>query len=80
MATYYALTTENSRMLGWHILAEATTRDEARRRAHEALGPVRVGDIHDDTYRANLRIVSRTAAIRRFGLRHRLACGCCNAE
>lgn len=74
MPTYYALTTDNAQALGWVILASALTRREAetRGRAH-VLGT----DTCAQTRRDNLRVVSRTAAIRRYGLRHLLACSCC---
>lgn len=63
--TYYAITTENRDMLGWTILAEATTRRAAAARGNEQ---IRGMDIHADTRRTNLRVVSRARAIRIYEL------------
>jgi hypothetical protein len=74
MSMYYALTTEDAQMLGWSILASARTRREAEAHGNEQI----VGmDMSADTRRKNLRVVSRTVAVRKFGLRHPLVCGCC---
>lgn len=62
MATYYALTTENAAMSGWHILAIAGTRNDALARGEQLIGTGT--DIFSDTRRKNLTVLSETAALR----------------
>ena len=63
MATYYALTTENAAMSGWHILAIAGTRYEALLVGDRLIGAGT--DIHTDTRRKNLTVLSETVALRK---------------
>ena len=66
MATYYAISSENVERNGWTILARADSPDTA---LHSAAGDdVLLGtDIIADTWRKNLRVVSKTALLRLVG-------------
>ena len=75
MATYYALTTQNSQMSGWSIVAHGTDQAAVREDAYRILSgrpdgdcSARVQDIYLDTELKNLRIVSKTRARRCYGI------------
>lgn len=61
MATFYAVTTENTAACGWTVLGVASTKAAAEA---EANSKITGNGIHAETRRTNLRVVSRSAAIR----------------
>ena len=63
-AEYVALSTINARMTGWDVLARGSDKPAVEQQAWDAI----VGnDIYADTLRKNLRVVSRSAALRLAG-------------
>lgn len=67
MPTFYALTSTNP-AAGYDIIAVASDRATAQQRADAALTGDRTRDIYLDTQLKNLVVVSRTTALRRYGV------------
>ena len=69
--TYYALTTLNKWLLGWRIAGIGATAAEAEREALATLPPLCEDNFAAQADHRNLRVVSRTAARRQYGINDR---------
>jgi len=70
MATYVAVTTTNGQN-GFYEVARGSNKEDVRQQAEEAIGGVATGygtDIYKQTEHANLHVVSKTEAKRKFGV------------
>lgn len=63
--TYYAVSTENFQMCGMSLLGIGSTRAEAESEALENLGALNPTDFRSQTWHKNLRVVSKTEALRK---------------
>ena len=63
--TYYAVSTENFQMCGMTLLGIGSSPAQAESEALEILGPLCATDFRSQTWHKNLRVVSKTEAMRK---------------
>ena len=63
--TYVALSTENFQMCGFTVLAVESSEAEAEAAAETRLGKLVPGDFRSSTWHKNLRIISKSEAMKR---------------